>query len=117
MREESVREFVEGRAEGQRRLLEAANLTMRRFLALDGDAYADGALSRKEKELCGLVASAVLRCDDCIRYHLQQARAVGASRDEVVEALTVALVAGGSVVIPHLRRAVAFLEGLENQNE
>ncbi|MDD5218970.1 MAG: carboxymuconolactone decarboxylase family protein [Candidatus Bipolaricaulis sp.] len=117
MREESVREFAEGRAEGQRRLLEAANLPMRRFLALDGDAYADGALSRKEKELLGLVASAVLRCDDCIRYHLQQAHAVGAARDEVVEALTVALVAGGSVIIPHLRRAVAFLEELENPRE
>ena len=72
MQEESVQAFMERRAEGQRLLLEAANLPMRRFLALDGDAYADGALSRKEKELLGLVASAVLRCDDCIRYHLQQ---------------------------------------------
>lgn len=117
MPQESVREFVEGRAEGQRRLLEAANLPMRRFLALDGDAYAEGALSRKEKELLGLVASAVLRCDDCIRYHLQQAHAVGVSRDEIIEALTVALVAGGSVVIPHLRRALAFLEELEDCGE
>ena len=113
MQGESVREFVEARREGQRRLLEAANLPMRRFLALDGDAYAEGALSRKEKELLGLVASVVLRCDDCVRYHLQQTHSVGVSREEIVEALTVALVAGGSVVIPNLRRALAFLDDLE----
>ncbi|MDD5264569.1 MAG: carboxymuconolactone decarboxylase family protein, partial [Candidatus Bipolaricaulis sp.] len=76
MQDESVREFAERRAAGQERLLEAANLPMRRFLALDGDVYADGALSRREKELLGLVASAVLRCDDCVRYHLQQAHRV-----------------------------------------
>jgi AhpD family alkylhydroperoxidase len=114
MQDESVREFAERRAKGQERLLEAANLSMRRFLALDGDVYAAGALSRKEKELLGLVASAVLRCDDCIRYHLQQAHGAGVSRDEVVEALSVALVAGGSIVIPHLRRAFAFLDELED---
>ncbi len=117
MQDESVRGFVERRAEGQERLLQVGNLPVRRFLALDGDVYADGALSRKDKELLGLVASAVLRCDDCIHYHLQQAHGVGASRAEVVEALSVALVAGGSVVIPHLRRAFAFLDGLENAGE
>lgn len=114
MQDESVREFAERRAAGQERLLEAANLPMRRFLALDGDVYADGALSRREKELLGLVASAVLRCDDCVRYHLQQAHRVGVSRNEVVEALSVALVVGGSVVIPHLRRAFTFLDELED---
>ncbi|MCX6094495.1 MAG: carboxymuconolactone decarboxylase family protein [Candidatus Bipolaricaulota bacterium] len=114
MLDESVRGFVERRAEGQERLLKAANLPMRRFLALDGDVYADGALSRKDKELLGLVASAVLRCDDCIHYHLQQLHDVGASREEVVEALSVALVAGGSTAIPHLRRAFAFLDDLES---
>ncbi|MEN6368839.1 MAG: carboxymuconolactone decarboxylase family protein [Thermotogota bacterium] len=113
MQDESVRGFVERRAEGQERLLKAANLPMRRFFALDSDAYAEGALSRKEKELLGLVASIVLRCDDCIRYHLHQAHGVGVSREEIVEALTVALVAGGSVVIPNLRRAFTFLDDLE----
>ncbi len=117
MQDESVCGFAERRAKGQERLLKAANLPMRRFLALDGDAYAEGALSRKEKELLGLVASVVLRCDDCIRYHLQQAHGVGVSREEIVEALTVALVAGGSVVIPNLRRAFAFLDDLESAGE
>lgn len=113
MAHESVCEFARDREEGQERLLEVANLPMRRFLALDGDVYADGTLSRVEKERLGLVASVVLRCDDCIRYHLKQIWELGGTREDVVEVLGVALVAGGSVVIPHLRRAVSFLLELE----
>jgi len=107
-----VREFNERREEGNRAILDEGSLLLRRFFALDHDAYAEGALSCKEKELQGLVASAVLRCDDCVSYHLVQARARGASRAEVVESLSVALVAGGSIVIPHLRRAFKMLDAL-----
>lgn len=107
-----VREFNERREEGNQTILDEGSLLLRRFFALDHDAYAEGALSRKEKELQGLVASAVLRCDECVSYHLIQARACGASRAEVVESLSVALVVGGSIVIPHLRRAFKMLDAL-----
>jgi ribonuclease HI len=100
-----LEEFAEKRERGNLAILGEGNLALRRFLALDHDVYADGALPRKEKELQGLVASAVLRCDDCITYHMREARACGATRAEVVESLGVALVVGGSIVIPHLRRA------------
>jgi AhpD family alkylhydroperoxidase len=81
--------------------------TTKRFFNLDGAAYRDGALTRKQKELLGLVASAVLRCDDCITYHMITCAEQGFTRDEVVEALDVALVVGGSITIPHVRRAYA----------
>ena len=93
-------------------LLRDANLPIKRFLALDSDAYADGALPRRTKELLGLVASLVLRCDDCISYHLIQAKEAELSKDEVVEALAVGLVVGGSIIIPHLRRAFELVEEL-----
>jgi ribonuclease HI len=100
-----LQEFAQRRERGNAAILGEDNLSLRRFLALDHDVYADGALPRKVKELQGLVASAVLRCDDCITYHLREARACGATRAEVVESLGVALIVGGSIVIPHLRRA------------
>ena len=91
---------------------EAGNLTINRFFALDTRAYQAGALAAKTKELMGLTASMVLRCDDCITYHLIRCREEGATEDELFEAFSVALVVGGSIVIPHLRRAVATLEEL-----
>jgi AhpD family alkylhydroperoxidase len=91
---------------------EAGNLTINRFFALDSRAYESGALDAKTKELMGLTASMVLRCDDCITYHLIRCREEGATTDELFEAFSVALVVGGSIVIPHLRRAVATLEEL-----
>ena len=105
MDEDRLQEFAQRRERGNLAILGEGNLSLRRFFALDHDIYADGALPRKEKELQGLVASAVLRCDDCITYHLREARACGATRAEVVESLGVALIVGGSIVIPHLRRA------------
>lgn len=107
-----VREFTDRREEGNRAVLGEGSLALKRFFAVDHDAYADGALPRKAKELQGLVASAVLRCDDCVSYHLIEAKACGASRAEVVESLTVALVVGGSIVIPHLRRAFKMIDAL-----
>lgn len=93
-------------------ILAAGNVTINRFFALDNRCYEAGALPTKTKELLGLVASIVLRCDDCITYHLVRCREEGVSDAELYDAFAVALVVGGSIVIPHLRRAVARLEEL-----
>ena len=93
-------------------ILEAGNLNINRFFALDTRTYESGALPAKTKELLGLVASLVLRCDDCITYHLVRCREEGVSNPEFYDAFAVALVVGGSIVIPHLRRAVARLDEL-----
>jgi len=98
-------------------VLKRANLMTKRLFALDAQAYEDGALPRKVKELLGLVASLVLRCDDCITYHVVGAWEAGATGEELTEAMSVALVVGGSIVIPHLRRAAALLDELEGTDE
>ena len=85
-------------------------LVTRRFFSLDGKTYEDGALPSKTKELLGLVASMVLRCDDCIAYHIDQCVNAGVTDDELWETFDVALIVGGSIVIPHLRRGVEFLD-------
>ena len=108
-----VREFTEFRKRMNERILAEDNQVVRRFFALDTQTYKAGALDVKTKELLGLVASMVLRCDDCISYHVAQCREAGVGRDEMFEAFSVALVVGGSIVIPHLRRAVDFLDRLE----
>lgn len=107
-------DFTAYRQKLNKKILEQGNLEIKRFFALDGQAYQPGALSAKSKELMGLAASMVLRCDDCISYHVIQARDAGASREEIFETFTIALVVGGSIVIPHLRRAVDFLEELDS---
>jgi AhpD family alkylhydroperoxidase len=112
---DKLTEFTAYRQKLNQKILEQGNLQIKRFFALDGQAYLPGALPAKTKELLGLAASMVLRCDDCISYHVIQAREAGASRDEIFETFTIALIVGGSIVIPHLRRAVDFLEGLEKQ--
>jgi AhpD family alkylhydroperoxidase len=88
------------------RILSAGHLGIKRFFALDSRAYESGALDAKTKELLGLVASTVLRCNDCITYHVIRCVQEGVSDDEFHEALNIALVVGGSITIPHLRRAV-----------
>ena len=108
-----VKAFTEFRQRMNERVLAEPNQVVRRFFALDTQTYAPGALDVKTKELCGLVASMVLRCDDCISYHVAQCREAGVKRDEMFEAFSVGLVVGGSIVIPHLRRAVDFLDRLE----
>ena len=108
-----IREFTEFRQRMNQRILAEPNQVVRRFFALDTQTYQEGALDVKTKELLGLVASLVLRCDDCISYHVAQCRQAGASRDELFETFSVGLVVGGSIVIPHLRRAVDFLDSLE----
>ena len=108
-----VQQFTEFRQRMNERILAEDNQVVRRFFALDTQTYKDGALPVKTKELLGLVASLVLRCDDCIAYHVAQCREAGVTRAEFFECFSVGLVVGGSIVIPHLRRAVDFLDQLE----
>jgi len=110
----SLEEFRRFRERMNERILGSGNLEIKRFFALDSRAYEPGALPAKTKELMGLVASLVLRCDDCITYHVVRCREEGVSRPEFLEAFNVGLVVGGSIVIPHLRRAVATLDELED---
>jgi AhpD family alkylhydroperoxidase len=112
-----VAAFNDFRARMNERILGEDNQVIRRFFSLDTQTYRAGALDVKTKELLGLVASMVLRCDDCIAYHVGQCREAGVNRDEFFEAFSVALVVGGSIVIPHLRRAVDFLDRLESAAE
>lgn len=112
-----LEEFRALRERMNERIRAAGNLTVNRFFALDGRAYEDGAVEAPTKELLGLVASMVLRCDDCISYHLIRCREEGWSDAELFEAFAVALVVGGSIVIPHLRRAVDFLAELPPPTE
>ncbi|HEY1138159.1 MAG TPA: carboxymuconolactone decarboxylase family protein [Xanthomonadaceae bacterium] len=108
-----VAEFTAFRKRMNERILAEPNQVVRRFFALDTQTYQAGALDVKTKELLGLVASMVLRCDDCISYHVAQCKEAGVTRDEMFETFSVGLVVGGSIVIPHLRRAVDFLDRLE----
>lgn len=96
---------------------EEAHLGIKRFFNLDTAAYRDGALDGRTKELLGLVASMVLRCNDCIDYHLKQCIDSGVSNDELNDAMNVALVVGGSIVIPHLRHAVETIDLLRAREE
>ncbi|MFW9903724.1 MAG: carboxymuconolactone decarboxylase family protein [Candidatus Thorarchaeota archaeon] len=105
-----IDEFNSYREKMNRIIMEDANLGIKRFFALDARTYAQGALSSKVKELLGLVASLVLRCNDCITYHTIQCHELGVSKEEFYEAFNVALVVGGSIVIPHLRKAVEILD-------
>lgn len=111
--QDRVAAFTAFRKRMNERILAEPNQVVRRFFALDTQTYQPGALDVKTKELLGLVASLVLRCDDCISYHVAQCREAGVHRDEMFEAFSVGLVVGGSIVIPHLRRAVDFLDRLE----
>ncbi|WP_233843146.1 carboxymuconolactone decarboxylase family protein [Dyella sp. 2HG41-7] len=109
-------EFTAFRHRMNERILAEDNQVVRRFFALDTQTYKAGVLDVKTKEMLGLVASMVLRCDDCISYHVAQCKDVGVTRDEFFEVFSVGLVVGGSIVIPHLRRAVDFLDQLEAGN-
>lgn len=109
----SLQEFRVFRERMNEVIQNAGNLTINRFFALDGRAYEAGALGTKTKEMLGLVASLVLRCDDCITYHVVRCREEGVTREEFLEVFAIGLVVGGSICIPHLRRAMARLEELE----
>lgn len=108
-------DFRENREVMNEKIMDLDHLGIKRFFNLDHNTYKDGALSAKTKELLGLVASAVLRCNDCIDYHLEQCAKAGSTKEEIIDALNVALVVGGSIVIPHLRHSVATIEALEEE--
>lgn len=108
-----VEEFNAYRSKMNEKILAADNKVIKRIFNLDTNTYAEGALDTKTKELLGLVASMVLRCDDCVKYHLEKCYELGFNKDQVFEAFAVANLVGGTIVIPHLRRAVEFWEDLE----
>ena len=105
-------DFNEYRSRMNSRIMETSNINIKRFFALDTTTYAAGALDVKTKEMLGLVASMVLRCDDCIKYHLEKCRDEGINQDEINEVFMIANLVGGSIVIPHYRRAVEYWDEL-----
>jgi AhpD family alkylhydroperoxidase len=114
---ESLEEFRRHREKANEKILASGNLQIQRFFNLDTRAYQTGALSAKVKELLGLVASLVLRCDDCVTYHILRCVEEKVSDEEFFEAFSVALVVGGSITIPHLRQPVERLEECRNINK
>jgi AhpD family alkylhydroperoxidase len=110
-----VKEFNEFRQKMNERILGADNRAIKRFFGVDTLTYEAGALDARTKEMLGLVASMVLRCDDCISYHIIQCKKEGVTDQEMFEVFSIALTVGGSIVIPHLRRGVAFLDELNAQ--
>ncbi len=115
MSNNKVDEFNSYRERMNEKLLSDNNKLIKRIFNLDTNAYMEGALDVKTKELLGLVASAVLRCDDCIAYHLQSAHKLNVTKEEVMETMGIATLVGGTIVIPHLRRAYEFWEALEDK--
>ena len=112
-----IEEFNEYRQKMNDKILGDNNKIIKRIFNLDTNAFAPGALDVKTKELLGLVASTVLRCDDCVKYHLESSYKNGVTRAEVMETLSIGTLIGGTIVIPHLRRAFEYWEELENQNK
>lgn len=110
-----LEQFREEREVQNEKVMDLDHLGIKRFFNMDTNTYRDGALPAQTKELLGLVASAVLRCNDCIDYHLEQCAKSGSTKAEIVDALNVALIVGGSIVIPHLRHATETLEILEKE--
>ncbi|MFC5285083.1 carboxymuconolactone decarboxylase family protein [Pedobacter alpinus] len=110
-----IEDFNGYRTKMNARISETANTNIKRFLALDTTSYADGALSVKTKEMLGLVSSMVLRCDDCIKYHLGKCYDAGVNTDELNEIFMIANLVGGSIVIPHYRRALEYWDELQQQ--
>lgn len=104
--------FRARRESGNARVLDTESLAIKRFFALDKQVYGDGALPARDKELLGLVASLVLRCNDCVDYHLERCVEEGYDRTELDEAVSVALMVGGSIVIPHARHAAESMDYL-----
>ncbi|WP_190809307.1 carboxymuconolactone decarboxylase family protein [Flagellimonas sp. S3867] len=112
----NVEEFNAYRSKMNEKLLAENNKLIKRIFNLDTNAFMPGALDVKTKELLGLVASAVMRCDDCVKYHLESSKDQGVTKEEVMETLGIATLIGGTIVIPHLRRAFEYWEALE-ENE
>ena len=110
-----VKEFNDYRQKMNDKIIASDNKIIKRIFNLDTNAFKEGHLPVKTKELLGLVASMVLRCDDCVQYHLEASMKNGVTKDEVMETLSIANLIGGTIVIPHLRRALEYWEALENE--
>lgn len=111
----TIEEFNEYRKKMNQKILSQDNLVLKRIYNIDTNAYMEGALDTRTKELLGLVSSMVLRCDDCIKYHLLKCFELGFRKAEIFEVFAIANLVGGTIVIPHTRRAVEFWDELENQ--
>lgn len=112
---DQITEFNEYRAKMNDKILGSDNLVLKRLFNLDTNTYEDGALTAQTKEMLGLVASMVLRCDDCIKYHLGKCDELGVTTQQLYEIFSVANIVGGTIVIPHTRRAVEYWEALQNR--
>jgi AhpD family alkylhydroperoxidase len=110
---EKIREFRDYRAKMNEKILASDNKVMKRIYNIDTNTYMEGALSTKTKEMLGLVSSMVLRCDDCVKYHLEKCHEQGVTTEELFEIFAVANLVGGTIVIPHTRRAVEYWEALQ----
>ncbi|MDT0552250.1 carboxymuconolactone decarboxylase family protein [Urechidicola vernalis] len=108
----NIEEFNDYRQKMNEKILGDNNKVIKRIFNLDTNAFKEGSLDVKTKELLGLVASAVLRCDDCVKYHLEKCHKEGLTKDQIIEALSIATLIGGTIVIPHLRRAYEYLDEL-----
>jgi len=113
---DAVQEFNEYRAKMNEVILAKDNLVLKRLWNLDTNTYEDGALDKRTKEMLGLVASMVLRCDDCIKYHLGKCHELGINTTEMYEIFAVANIVGGTIVVPHTRRAAEYWEALQISN-
>jgi len=111
---DKVKEFNDYRARMNEKILSSGNKVMKRIYNLDTNTYMEGALSSRTKEMLGLVSSMVLRCDDCVKYHLEKCHEQGVTTEEIFEIFSVANLVGGTIVIPHTRRAVEYWEELNN---
>ncbi|MCF8253256.1 MAG: carboxymuconolactone decarboxylase family protein [Bacteroidia bacterium] len=114
--QKEIENFNEYREKMNQKILGSDNLVLKRLFNLDTNTYEDGALPSVTKEMLGLVASMVLRCDDCIKYHLGKCKDLGVTTPQMFEIFAVANIVGGTIVIPHTRRAVEYWEALNNQS-
>jgi AhpD family alkylhydroperoxidase len=112
--DEKIKEFREYRTKMNERILSQDNLVIKRLFNLDTNTYAEGALSTKTKEMLGLVSSMVLRCDDCVKYHLEKCKEQGITTPEILEVFAVANIVGVTIVFPHTRRAMEYWDVLGN---
>jgi len=117
MENKTLLNFIKERQELNKLVMEYADINIKRIFAVDAKTYIDGALPARMKELIGLVASFVLRCDDCVKYHLIQCRKHNITDEELTEALSIGLLIGGSITIPHLRRAFKDWNSLKKRNK
>jgi AhpD family alkylhydroperoxidase len=110
-----VQEFNEYRSKMNEKIMASDNKVLKRLFNLDTNAYAEGSVDVKSKEMIGLACSMVLRCDDCIKYHVGKCFELGVTKEQIFEVFSIANIVGGTIVIPHLRRAVEYWEALENE--